>query len=251
MNAPAPEPDRILIHGIFGAPDTRFSKTRAATVRAAREQAFTAQAAALGVHSYEWLDASRRVQANKLLASMRGTAPTVDAVEIITLDRGVLNTVLETGAGRALWREVAACEQSGLDPTRSFILMGAPRQLLEGSRRGQRLLWFGNGLSQLSREQFIAHYTTRHGPLVAGHAQLIGLRSYRQVPDEQDGLCSILRESGMGQASPPAVFAELVMGAPSIRLSTLGAYRAASREIKADEKRHIAFSESMLLVPGS
>ena len=249
MNDKAPKPDQVLIHGIYSAPDSPFSKKRAATVRAVREEAFTAKAVALGVCSYEWLDGSRRVQANKMLARMRGTAPTVDAVEIITLDRGVLNAVLETEAGRAHWREVAACEQSGLDPARSFVLMGEPRQLLEVTRRGQKLLWFGNGLSQLSREEFITHYTTRHGPLVAGHARLIGLRSYRQVPDEQDELCAMLRELGMGRAPSPAVFAELVMGAPSIRLSTLKAYRAASREIKVDEKRHIDFSKSMLLMP--
>ena len=110
---------------------------------------------------------------------------------------------------------------------------------------------FGNGLDQLSRAEFIAHYTTRHGPLVAGYAPVIGLRSYRQVPAEQEELCDALRELGLGRAPSPAVFAELTMGAPPFSLSAIRARRTATREIKVDEKRHIGFGRSMLLLTAS
>lgn len=250
MNESGLKADLVLVHGLFASPDSPLSKKKAGALREARTAAFTEYAEALGVSSYEWQDGSGRELANKMLRKMRGTAPTVDAVEIISVNTVALSTSLADKAGRELWREVASCEPHQLDATRSFVLMGAPRLQLNGPENGQKLIWFGNGLSQLSREAFITHYTTRHGPLVAGHAELIGLRRYRQVPDEQEALCASLRELGLGQAPPPATFAELVMGTPRIRLATLRASRTASREIKTDEKHHIDFSKSMLLIPG-
>ena len=112
----------------------------------------------------------------------------------------------------------------------------------------QRVLWFGNGLAHLSEAEFIDHYTGRHGPLVAGHAEALGLRRYRQVPAERGGLREPLRDLGLGKAASPAVFAELEMGRPSLSRGGLRAWRAATREISADEKHHIDFSRSMLLL---
>ena len=74
------------------------------------------------------------------------------------------------------------------------------------------------------------------------------MKSYLQVPSEQSGRCDLLRKLGLGLAPPPAVFARLVMGAPPLSLSALRARRAATREIKADEERHIDFARSMLLL---
>ena len=86
-----------------------------------------------------------------------------------------------------------------------------------------------------------------HGPLVVRHARELGLQSYRQVPREQNLLGDTLRELGFGKGAAPAVFAELVMGMPPLNAAGLRAWRSASREIEADEKRHIDFSRSMLL----
>lgn len=248
MSTAQPKADVVLVHGIFSSPENGLDRKTRHRISKARRDAFEKHAGSLGVRSYQWLDGCDKPLANKMLARMRGTAPTIDAVEIIALHGKSVDAALACKAGRSLWQEAAAREANALDPNRSFILAGSTRQLLEGSEGGQRLIWFGNGLSQLSREEFIAHYTGRHGPLVAGYAELMGLRRYRQVPDEQQPLCATLRELGLGQASPPAVFAELVMGRPSIRLSSLRAYRAATREIKDDEKRHIDFGRSMLLL---
>lgn len=244
------EPDQVLVHGLFYAPHSVRSKNGGDGARASREREFAEHAAALGVGSYEWLDGDGKALANRILRRVRGTARAVDAVEVITVNKEALGASLADETGRTLWQEVASCEPRGLDVTRSFILMGAPIQLLDGSGDGQRVIWFGNGLRELSQAEFIRHYTTQHGPLVAGHAELIGLRRYRQVPDEQSGLRASLRELGLGQASPPPVFAELVMGTPRLKLATLRARRAATREIKDDEKRHIDFSSSMLLLAG-
>lgn len=212
--------------------------------------AVTEHAAALGVRSCEWLDGSARLWANRALRRMRGTAPPVDAVEIVTLDRVALQASLDSHSGRALWREAAGCGSRCIDSERSFILMGESRLQLEGPAQGQRVIWLGNGLAELDRQAFIDHYTKHHGPLVAGYADLIGLRRYRQVPDEEAELCAALRDLGLGRASPPAVFGELFMGTPPFTLSALRARRAATREIAADEKRHIDFSRSMLLLAG-
>ena len=236
-------PDLVLVHGVFAG-----DRNSLAAAREGRTRAFDEHAAALGVNAYEWVDGRRKGLANTLLRLARGTARPVDAVEIIALDEDVALASLATDEGRDAWRQTAGCKPYGLDETRSFVLAGAPRQLLEGPRDGQRVLWLGNGLNQLSRDEFVAHYTTRHGPLVASHARVIGLRNYRQVPGERDELCDSLRALGMGQALPPAVFAELVMGMPAISLAGLAARRNANREIAADEKRHIDFGRSMLVL---
>jgi hypothetical protein len=126
--------------------------------------------------------------------------------------------------------------------------MGAPRQLLEGPPNGQRVLWFGYGSSQLGQAAFVAHYTAHHGPLVAGHAPLLGLRRYRHVPNEQGALCDSLRRLGLGHGAAPAVFAELFIGRPPLDVTSLRAQPTALREIRIDEKRHIDFRRSMLLL---
>lgn len=240
-------PDLVLVHGVFLAAGADV-RGRASGAGVRRAEAFTQTDPALGVRRYEWVDGHSKRLANEALRRMRGTAPTVDAVEIIELDEAALRRGLHDASVRALWHGAASCAAHGLDPERSFILMGAPRRLVEGTSRGLRVLWFGNGPVDLGEAEFVAHYTRRHGPLVAGHAQSIGLRRYRQVPGEQAELCDGLRELGLGRAVAPAVFAELVMGMPSLRPGALRAWRAATREIAADEKSHIDFGRSMLLL---
>lgn len=243
------QPDQVLIQGLYSLEKTAAGRSN--DVGAQRLRAFTEHAEALGVVSYEWLDGRGRGLANRLLRRMRGTARPVDAVEVIAINEAALRESLASEAGCARWQEVAGCASDGFDTTRSFILMGRPIRLLEGKGRGQKVLWFGNGLDHLSQAEFVKHYTTHHGPLVAGHAQAIGLRSYLQVPAEQSELCDCLRELGLGRAKPPAVFAQLIAGAPPLSLSMLRARRAANREIEADEQRHIDFATSMLLLSAS
>ena len=239
------QPDLILVHGVFAE-----NRAQLAATGEQRQQAFEEQSEALGVCSYEWVNGRRRQLANTLLRLARGTAPAVDAVEIIALDEAALREALEDANRLSIWQRVASCEPAGLDVERSFLLLGAPIQLLEGSGTGQRVLWFGNGLTQLSEAEFVSHYTTGHGPLVASHAESLGLRRYYQVPSECGELCESLRDIGMGRGQSPAVFAELVMGSPPLSLAGLGARRAATREIGADEKRHIDFQRSMLILAG-
>jgi hypothetical protein len=243
------QPDRVLVQGLYSLEET--ASRRSSDVRTQRRRAFTEHAEALGAVSYEWLDGRGRGLANRLLRRMRGTAHPVDAVEVIGINEAALCRSLANEAGRARWQEIAGCASGGFDTARSFILMGRPIRLLEGESSGQKVLWFGNGLDHLSQAEFVNHYTTRHGPLVAGHAQAIGLRSYLQIPAEQNELCNSLRELGLGQAMPPAVFAQLIVGAPPLSLSMLRARRAANREIEADERRHIDFATSMLLLSAS
>jgi hypothetical protein len=241
--------DRVLVQGLYSQEGNASGRFNA--VGARRWQGFTEHAEALGVVSYEWLDGRGRGLANRLLRRMRGTAHPVDAVEVIAINEAALHESLASEAGRARWQEVAGCASGGFDTARSFILMGQPIRLLEGESSGQKVLWFGNGLDHLSQAEFVKHYTTRHGPLVAGHAPAIGLHSYLQVPAEQGELCDALREQGLGQAIPPAVFARLIVGAPTLSFSMLRARRAANREIEADERRHIDFATSMLLLSAS
>jgi hypothetical protein len=237
----------ILVHGLFdsGKADVAGGARNA---RERRARAFAEYGQALGVRDYEWVDGHSRPLANRLLRRLRGTAPAVDAVEIIELDEATFRASLVEESARAHWRNVAGCAPCGFDVARSFILVGAPLPLVEGAALGQRVLWFGRGQSQLSEAEFVAHYTGHHGPLVAGYAQPLGLRRYRQVPGEEREYCDTLRELGLGQASAPAVFAELYMGAPPLNLASLRSRRAATREIEIDEKRHIDFGRSMLLL---
>lgn len=213
-----------------------------------RQKEFGKHRKALGVASYEYINGRKRNIANWVIRQARGTASTPDAVEIYTVKEDALRSVLSDPEGRRLWQETASCESGHFSVQRSFILIGVARRLLEGSAGGQRVLWFGNGLPELSREAFIEHYTRNHGPLVAGHARLLGLKSYYQVPAEHREFQNDLQQLGLGQALPPAVFAQLIAGAPPLNPAVQKARREASRQIKEDEKQHISFSDSMLLL---
>jgi hypothetical protein len=237
----------ILVQGLFTTAETSAAGGTG-NIRARRAKAFAEYGEALGVRGYEWVDGHGKALVNRMLRMARGTARAADAVEIIELEEEAVRASLADKSARGRWQKMAACAPYDLDSARSFILMGKPRQLLEDSASGQRVLWFGRGLGHLSEAEFVAHYTGHHGPLVAGYAHAIGLRRYRQVPGEEGALCGSLRELGLGQAAAPAVFAELVMGRPPLRLASLRERRVASREIKADEKRHIDFHRSMLLL---
>lgn len=237
----------ILVQGLFYA-DPSQAKKSADRTREHRAKAVAQYGEALGIRDYEWVDGRAKTIPNRFLRLIRGTAPAVDAAEIFELDAATLHTSLAQESTRESWKKMASCTPFGFDPARSFILMGAPIQLLDGAANGQRVLWFGRGQNHLSEAEFIAHYTGRHGPLVAGYAQPIGLRRYRQVPSQQPELCDELRALGLGQADAPGVFAELVMGTPPLTLKSLRARRAANREIETDEKRHIDFGRSMLLL---
>ena len=232
----------ILVHGLF------ISSNAMAPDNTARAKAIAEYGDALGVCDYEWISGRGKKLANRVLRFARGTARAVDAVEIIELDEATVRASLVDESRRMRWQKMLSCAPYGLDAARSFILIGAPRQQLEGSASGQRLLWFGSGLSQLTEAEFVEHYTGHHGPLVASYAQPLGLRRYRQVPSEQAALCDSLRELGLGQAIAPPVFAELFMGTPPLNLASLRVRRSANREIEADEKRHIDFGHSMLLL---
>ena len=240
-------PDLVVVHGVFFAQGAA-KPVESGDAQTRRAKAFEKYGEDLGVINYEWVDGRNKAVANHLLRLARGTMPAVDAVEILELDEARALASLADDPSREHWQALAHSAQDGLDATRSFILAGAPRQLLDGQGGGQRVLWLGRGLSQLSEAEFIAHYTGRHGPLVASYAPQMGLKRYRQVPNERDQLCALLRQVGFGQAAAPAVFAELVMGAPSLTLASLRLRRRGASEIKADEKRHIDFGRSMLLL---
>lgn len=241
------ESNLILVHGLIRAAQTKFPGGISGAC-SRRAEAFAVHGEAVGVRHYEWVDGTGKVLANRFLRLARGTARPVDAVEIIELDPEALPLSLSAQSTRDCWQEMASCTPYGFDPERSFILLGRLRQLVSGDRDGQRVLWFGNGISTLSEAEFVTHYTGHHGPLVAENARSLGVRAYRQVASEQGVFCASLRELGLGQAQPPAVFAELVMGAPPLTLPSLRARRLATIAIKADEKRHIDFSRSMLLL---
>ena len=232
----------ILVHGLFARNKT-IAPDNIARARAIAEHGKT-----LGVCKYEWVSGRNKRLANRFLRRARGTAPAVDAVEIIELNEAEVRVSLADESARAQWQQILSCEPYGLDSVRSFVLMGAERQQFEGPAKGQRLLWFGRGLGELSEAEFIEHYTGHHGPLVASYAKLQGLRRYRQVASEQNALCDSLRKLGLGQALAPPVFGELFMGMPPLGPSSLRMRRIANKEIEADEKRHIDFSHSMLLL---
>lgn len=236
------EANLILVHGLF-ARDKAIAPDNTARARAIAEHGKS-----LGVGNYEWVSGRNKRLANYFLRRARGTAPAVDAVEIIELNEAKVRVSLTDDSARSQWQQILSCEAYGLDRARSFILMGAAQQQVEGPAKGQRLLWFGRGLAELTETEFIEHYTGHHGPLVASYAKLQGLRRYAQVASEQNALCDSLRKLGLGQALAPPVFGELFMSIPPIGLSSLRMRRIASKEIEADEKRHIDFSRSMLLL---
>ena len=237
----------VLVQGLFLSSGRRSSQ-RISSAFAARSESIAQHRDGNGLLGYEQIGGLDKAVANLLLRRVRGTAPAVDAVELFEIDEQVLQRALARQAGRSAWQQMAGCAGHGFDVERSFVLIGKERLLVDGPLAGQRVLWFGRGLEQLSEDEFAAHYTGHHGPLVAGNAAVLGIRSYRQVANDRDDLCNPLREVGLGQARPPAVFAELTMVTPPFDLASLRARRRATRDIKADEKRHIDFGHSMLLL---
>ena len=237
----------VLVHGLF---TDRRADPPADVVgaRARRAAAVGEHGDVLGVRHYRWADGRGRRVANHLARIVRGTARAVDAVEVIEFDDATIRTALGDPSGRERLREMSGCAPFGFDPGRSFVLMGAPHVLVEGPSSGQHILWFGYGSRELDEAEFVEHYTHRHGPLVAGHATLLGLHRYLQVPHEQPALCESLHGLGFGQGPPPPVFAELFIGRSPHDLASLRARLPATREIRIDEKRHIDFRRSMLLV---
>lgn len=231
------DPRLILVHGLY-------TKGASPSFEAERGRAVAAHGEKLGVRSYECVLASQHALANRILRRIRGTARAVDAVEIFELEPAAFRLALSTEAGRAEWQRMASCAAYGLDPTVCFTLLGPPRKLLDGMDAGRRILWFGRGQPHLTDAQFAAHYSERHGPLVAGYAKLTGLSRYTQVVAQEAELCQTLRTLGLGSAQAPVVFAQLVIGTPAPSLDSLHAMRA----IAADEKEHIDFSRSMLLL---
>ncbi len=238
------KPTLVLIHGVYTQSDKAINKTE----RLARTYSLKSDRELLGIENYEWVDGHVKSIANKFLRLLRGTAPGVDALEIIEFDEAALRAMLTDNDSHSLTQRLVDTLPKHYDANRSFVLMGSYRKLLENSRSGQRVLWLGRGLKHLSEDEFIAHYVENHGPLVARHSGLIGLRWYRQVANEQEDLCAQLRKLGFGQAPAPGVFGELIAGPPTLSFAALRARRSATKEIEADEKRHIDFSRSMLLV---
>lgn len=229
--------DRVLVQGLECAAGRQPSLRE-------RRARFAAHGRELGIERYELIDGRRRRAANFLLRQARGTGPAVDAVEIIRFSPQA-SSPAEHGP---LWTRVASCAADGFDTARSFLLVGARRQQLPSGGRGMRLLWFGRGLASLTAEQFAQHYTGVHGPLVAGHASVLGMRSYMQVasdcPEEEE----TLRGLGLGTAEAPPVFADIVMGTPAKPIRGAAQRRVANEEVAADEKRHIDFGRSMMLL---
>lgn len=237
----------ILVQGLYLSPGRRSSQ-RLSRAFGARSEAVAQHGENHGVLGYEQIGGLDKAVANLLLRLARGTAPAVDAVELFEIDEEVLQRTLARQAGRSAWQQMAGCAGHGFDVERSFFLIGKERLLVDGPIAGQRVLWFGRGLDSIGEEEFFAHYTGHHGPLVAGNAAVLGIRRYRQVAKDRDDLCEPLREVGLGQSPPPPVFAELAMAPPPFDLASLRARRRATRDIKADEKRHIDFRRSMLLL---
>ena len=237
----------VLVHGLVA--DRRAGPRRdPQEARARRAAAVAAHGDALGVRAHTLHDGRRRVVANLVTRTARGTARAPDAVEVTEFDEAAVRAALADPSGRARLEAMAGCEAAGFDPARSFVLAGAPRRLVEGTGDGQRVLWFGYGSGHRGQAEFIEHYTHHHGTLVARHAHLLGLRSYLQVPQEQPGLCASLHALGLGVAPAPPVFAALVIGRTPLDPARWGARRSAVREIRADERQHIDFRRSMLLL---
>jgi hypothetical protein len=240
------EPNLILIHGLFSSRETIFSGSISRACLS-RSKAVADHGESVGVRHYECVE-SRRIIANRLLRIARGTSRPVDVVELIELNEESFRVSLVEKSSRKYWQTMLSCSPYGFDPKRSFVLMGHVRQLVSGPGIGQRVFWFGQGISRLSQAEFVGHYTGHHGPLVAENAESLGVRRYRQVVSERDDICESLCELGLGLADPPPVFAELVMSKPALNITALRARHQATAKIKADEKRHIDFHRSMLLL---
>ena len=101
---------------------------------------------------------------------------------------------------------------------------------------------------ELSPEEFHRYWREEHAPLVASHAQTLGIRSYVQHHTLVTGLESIVQDD---RGCPPDVYDGIaVVSFESLDdMATRGAEPAAlaaAEELAADERRFIDHSQSQI-----
>ena len=101
--------------------------------------------------------------------------------------------------------------------------------------------------ADLSLEDFQIYWRDNHGPLVAGHAETLGIKRYVQVHTDFGPLTDALRKS-RGGTEPYDGVAEVWYESREA-LAAVGnnpAARAAGRELYEDEKRFIDLEKSSI-----
>ncbi len=102
-------------------------------------------------------------------------------------------------------------------------------------------------LPALSREEFQRYWRERHAPLVASHADALGIRRYVQVHTVDHPMNEAAR-AGRGGPEPYDGVAELWYDSLDALAAAVGtdAGRAAAQELLDDERRFIDLASSPL-----
>ena len=201
----------------------------------------------LGIHGYSQLH-NAQPSANRLMQNLRGTIRCFDGVGEFTIERDKLEKARETVEGRKAMDELIEDERLFVDFSKSSIWLAKEHVIVRDRSYvppvpASKLTWVGSGLESLTFEEFQDYYLNEHAPLVAGHAELLGIRDYVQSHTLNDSLGEELRQLRGEMAAPYGIHAEFFWNLAGV-VSPKG--NKAMTEIQNDEKNFIDFSRSAI-----
>ncbi len=201
----------------------------------------------LGIHGYAQLH-NAQPSMNQMMRSARGTMRCFDGVGEFTIDRDKLKKALETVEGSEAMDELIEDERLFVDFSKSSIWLAEEHVIAHDASYvppvpANRLTWVGSGQTSLTLEEFQDYYLNNHAPLVAGYAEILGIRDYVQLHTMDDSLGEELRQLRGKMTEPYGIHAEFYWNLAAVTsakgLQALG-------EIQDDEKKFIDFSRSAI-----
>ncbi len=201
----------------------------------------------LGIHGYAQLH-NAQPAGNQAMQGMRGTMKCYDGVSEFTIDRAKLEQALETVEGQIAMDELIEDERLFVDFAQSSIWFAEEHVIVRDTSYvppspANRLTWVGSGLKSLTMEEFQDHYLNNHAPLVAGYADVLGIRDYIQIHTIDDPLGEALRQLRGTMKEPYGIHAEFYWNLGAI--NSPEALNALTK-IQEDERKFIDFSRSAI-----
>ncbi len=206
---------------------------------------------ALGIRGYaQFHTAGSRISIS-IMRRMRGTMEPFDGAAQYWVDRDVMASALETPEGKKAMDELIKDEAHFIDFPRSSIMVTKEYHIVEDAEPNRKtpikkMSWAGSSLPNLTPEQFQDHYINKHGTLVGGYADILGIHKYDQMHLIDDPLNETLR-SMRGAGKPYLVSAEFIWDFKQmIPIKNAKIKKQAQEEIAEDEKRFIDFPSSAI-----
>lgn len=199
----------------------------------------------LGIHGYRQLHYSNN-PANLFIPDSRNALPGFDGVGEIYLDKDRFAAALQTTEGMQALNALIADKNTFADMANSSVWLARENVLRNQPRADGAVIftWVGIGLSHLTNQEFRDYYSDQHGPLVANHADLLGISQYVQILALDDPLNDTLRTLHGTKAAYYAHAEQILDFGQSLSPETA----SLSSLVEADEYSFIDYSQSAMWV---